>query len=151
LKADKARGQAKHGMWKKPEYDAWRNMKARCLNPRHRLYAWYGGRGIGVCKAWRRSFKKFFSDVGPRPSSVHSLGRIDNDRGYEPDNVRWMTISEQKRCTSYNRYFTINGRSMVLTDWAKEFGVPLATVTARVNRGWSIEEALGLRAKTVSG
>ena len=38
-----------------PEYRAWESMKSRCLNPKHRRYAQYGGRGITICEAWRTS------------------------------------------------------------------------------------------------
>jgi hypothetical protein len=70
-------------------------MKDRCLNSAHRSYPGYGGRGIGVDPRWLESFAAFIADVGPRPSPRHSLDRVDNDRGYWPDNVRWATRSEQ--------------------------------------------------------
>jgi hypothetical protein len=78
-----------------PEYRAWQQMKARCLNPNHRYYPDYGGRGIGVYHVWVDSFETFLADVGQRPSDKHSLDRIDNDRGYEPGNVKWSTYFEQ--------------------------------------------------------
>jgi hypothetical protein len=87
----------RHGLSSSPEYTCWRNIKARCLNQRHPAYADYGGRGIAVCPAWRDSFKVFLADVGSRPSAAHSLDRIDNDRGYEPENCRWVTIDVQAR------------------------------------------------------
>ena len=72
-------------------------MVARCTNPRHPAYPSYGGRGIGVCARWRDDFMAFFADLGPRPSPAHSLDRLDNTRGYEPDNCRWATRSQQQR------------------------------------------------------
>jgi hypothetical protein len=84
-----------HGMRKRNEYAIWTSMKQRCLNPAHRHYASYGGRGITVCQRWQDSFEAFLADVGPRPSKAHTLDRIDNDRGYEPDNVAWRTRTEQ--------------------------------------------------------
>ena len=79
------------------EYMAWVSMKQRCLNPRHRDYVNYGGRGIGVCLEWQTSFEAFFRDVGPRPGRGYSLDRINNDAGYAPGNVRWATASQQNR------------------------------------------------------
>lgn len=86
-----------HGRSGTPEHSLWDNMKARCHNPANSRYESYGGRGITVCQEWRDSFEAFFAYVGPRPSSKHSMDRIDNDRGYEPGNVRWATASEQAR------------------------------------------------------
>ncbi len=70
-------------------------MKTRCYNTKYRDYAHWGGRGITVCDAWRDDFAAFFAHVGVRPSRGHSIDRIDNERGYEPGNVRWATYSQQ--------------------------------------------------------
>lgn len=84
-----------HGMSHTPEHKAWLQMKTRCLNPNHQAFSYYGGRGITVCPEWIESFEAFFAHVGRRPSRRHSLDRIDNERGYEPGNVRWATAREQ--------------------------------------------------------
>ncbi len=70
-------------------------MKQRCLNPKHKAFPDYGGRGIGVAATWVKDFPAFFAHVGVRPSPFHSLGRIENEKGYEPGNVRWETSLEQ--------------------------------------------------------
>ena len=85
----------KHGMIDSPEYSTWQAMKTRCLNPNSEHYHNYGGRGILVHPPWAEDFSIFFRDVGPRPTSQHSLDRIDNDSGYSPGNVRWATPLEQ--------------------------------------------------------
>lgn len=79
-----------------PEYKAWLHMRERCRNPNHRIYKHYGGRGITIDPRWD-SFDNFLQDIGPRPSSDHSLDRIDNDLGYSPNNCRWATKSEQNK------------------------------------------------------
>jgi hypothetical protein len=86
-----------HGMSQTREYSIWQGILARCDNPTCNGYANYGGRGIRVCDEWRRDFLAFYDYVGPRPTPKHSLERIDNERGYEPGNVKWATCSEQLR------------------------------------------------------
>lgn len=78
-------------------YSVWSSMIQRCINPKNPQYPNYGGRGIVVCVRWRDSFENFRADVGERPSSRHSLDRVDNDGDYRPDNVRWALPVEQSR------------------------------------------------------
>lgn len=93
----------KHGASDRPEYKCWQQIKARCLNPNHKAYPDYGGRGITICDAWKDDFELFWGQVGPRPTPKHSLDRIDNNKGYEPGNVRWATKTEQNRNRRPNR------------------------------------------------
>jgi hypothetical protein len=85
---------AKHGLSNTPEYEAWHSMKQRCDNPNHKYFVYYGGRGITYCSQWS-DFTNFFADMGSRPSPEHTLERIDNDKGYAPDNCKWATMVEQ--------------------------------------------------------
>lgn len=78
------------------EYSTWASMIRRCYNKKEDNYKYYGGRGIKVCKSWRESFEAFFNHVGIKPSSKHSIDRINNDGNYEPGNVRWATPKEQR-------------------------------------------------------
>lgn len=130
-----------------PEYNSWRAMQTRCSNGRQPGWKNYGGRGITVCEKWQ-DFPAFFADMGPKPSPAHSIDRIDNDGNYEPGNCRWATRSEQYQNSRQtmnkrnNRFFTHDGKTQILADWARSCGVTKATIRERLERGWSLERAL---------
>lgn len=133
LHADVMHGLAKHGMTDSPEMRAWAAMKQRCLNPKNKRYADYGGRGISICPEWVGSFERFFADVGPRPSPTHSLNRIDNNGNYDRENVAWATRAEQR----YNRRNTRTGIVEVLAERDAKLAVArqeLAEARAEVDR-----------------
>jgi len=116
-------------------------MMSRCYNHRARGYAYYGGRGIKVCRRWH-SFALFFLDMGERPGPKLTLERIDNRRGYCPGNVVWATSREQARNRRRNRMLVFAGRRQPLVVWAEELGLRPGTLAARLDRGWSTRRAL---------
>lgn len=85
----------KHGESRTRRYKTWNGIVQRCTNPRNQAFRNYGGRGITVCDNWL-TYKGFTEDVPPPPDGDFSLDRIDNNRGYEPGNVRWATPKMQR-------------------------------------------------------
>ena len=84
-----------HGMSETVEFYAWTDMKTRCFNSNSTSYNNYGGRGVKVCDRWVDSFENFYSDMGGKPTPLHSIDRINVDGDYEPSNCRWATNEEQ--------------------------------------------------------
>lgn len=128
------KGRLTHGQAGSPEYRAWEAMKRRCSKSTYGAYSRYGGRGIKVCERWDNSFEAFFLDMGQKPSPKHSLERIDNDGDYCPGNCKWATTSEQGVNRSNNRRLTYEGRTMCLSEWAKELGVSTSSIHSRIRR-----------------
>lgn len=124
------------------EYEIWCGMIKRCEDPNCRSYKNYGGRGIVICDQWRHSFASFLEDMGERPSSDHSIERIDNNGNYEPSNCKWGTAFEQSNNRRYNIIGAYNGTTAPLKTLWRKFGQHLtySGFCARVNRGWTLEE-----------
>jgi hypothetical protein len=116
-------------------------MWRRCSLPNSADYPRYGGRGISVCGNWQ-DFAAFLEDVGPRPGKAYSLDRIDNDRGYEPGNVRWATKQAQARNRRTNHLVTAYGETLSIAEWGARYGLPTSTIRTRLARGVPPEEAL---------
>lgn len=130
-----------------PLYKTWRGMRDRCLNKRCRAYKNYGGRGITICKRWD-SFQSFIDDMGLRPPGT-SIDRIDNNKGYSPDNCRWAT-PKQQNCNSRNaRLLTVGNKTMTITEWGKRIGVSQQAISQRLRLGWSPIDAVSVPGRAV--
>jgi hypothetical protein len=122
---------------KTAEYKVWTGINRRVFNKNEKSFPDYGGRGITVCERWRQ-FENFLEDVGKRPSSGHSIDRIDSNGNYEPGNVKWSTRKEQNNNKRNNRLMTFYGKTMTLVQWSEISQVCRFVIAARLNRlGWS--------------
>ncbi|MBR8182118.1 hypothetical protein KDW54_06870 [Burkholderia ambifaria] len=121
-----------HGMRHSREYKAWAEAKQRCHNPKNEKFKWYGARGISVCPEWMDDFAAFFSHIGSCPEGFE-LDRENNDKGYEPGNVRWV----DSRTSALNRRGAVvvihKGEQMYLLDYCEMKGIKYATAWARLH------------------
>lgn len=126
-----------------PEYRTWATIKQRCYNPNNTKYHLYGGKGIKMCDRWLTSFENFLADMGPKPSSKHTIERLKSNLDYGPDNCRWATTMEQNANTSRNVYLTYQGETLHISAWARRYGIPKTTITKRIRvHKWSVERAI---------
>lgn len=112
----------RHGMEGTPEYEIWKAMKKRCLNPHDASYKNYGGRGIEVAERWLK-FSNFYADMGQRPSPELTIERKDNDGNYEPGNCKWATRYEQALNQRYRRVNSSGHRNITWHKQSKKWRV----------------------------
>lgn len=123
-----------------PTYHSWVGMVQRCTNQRHASWPGYGGRGITVCERWM-TFANFLADMGVKPPRT-SIDRLDNSKGYSPDNCRWSTTRQQASNKRNNTLLTYKGRTETQAEWCRITGIHQATLSHRLLHGWSVERAL---------
>lgn len=132
-------------MWNKDSqlYRVWDGIVQRCCNPNAKNYKNYGGRGIGVCAEWRNSFKAF-EEYCLAHGWQHGLqiDRVDNELGYVPNNVRFVSAKQNARNKRTNHLITFQGETMCAADWCERFGISDLTLWRRLTSGWSVEDAL---------
>lgn len=88
-----------------------------------------------MCQEWRDSYEAFLEHVGRRPGPSFSLDRIDNDRGYEPGNVRWADKRTQRLNARTVRWVRVGERVVCVKEAARMLGIGIATAHARVRSG----------------
>jgi hypothetical protein len=134
-----------HGMSKSKLYNTWRGMKNRCYCSSYAEWHLYGGRGIGMCDAWRDSFSAFQSWAMDNGFSEGlEIDRLNNDKGYSPENCRFTTPLEN----SHNRRVTLvvnyQGSRRAFPDVLRSLGLMnhYNTIRDRIKRGWNHTEAI---------
>lgn len=125
----------------RPEYKIWGAMIHRCTNPKNDMYYCYGGRGIEVCDRWlnkKNGFINFYNDMGKRPldndGRPYQIDRIDNSKGYCPDNCRWVPRIKNARNKSSNNTFIVYGELMCLKQLCEIFKINRNSVNNRMKR-----------------
>lgn len=131
----------KHGGTNTHLYNVWCDMKARCSDVSNSNY---GGKGISICPEWLHDFKAFAKWSYKHGYARNlSIDRINNSKGYSPDNCRWTTYKVQANNTSRNHYVTIDGETHTIAEWCDIKGLNYKTVGSRIyKRKWDVVKAI---------
>lgn len=118
------------------EFNSFAAAKQRCNGSNRYAVRWYNGITFGF-----HSFHDFMEALGPKPDPSYELDRIDNSKGYEPGNVRWVSRSDQMENRRSTRLVEWRGVTQSVAKWERHFGCRTNKLRARLNRGWSVERA----------
>ena len=129
-------------------------IKQRCCNPNNRAYAYYGGRGITVCSEWLNTEKSGVKNYSKGFISFRdwalsngykeglTIDRIDNNKGYSPDNCQWVSMKTQCNNKRSNHYIMYKGQTKSLAEWCEFLNLNYGKVKQRLNKlNWSVERA----------
>lgn len=131
----------KHGFYYHPLYHVWINMMNRCYNSENSAFKHYGGRGIFVCDRWH-DIANFVHDNEFLGYKNKTIDRRENDKGYSPDNCRWITKKEQNLNKRSNILITYNNATKTLYEWARDLGLRYSLLYQRIQtQRLSVEEA----------
>lgn len=121
----------KHGKNQTRLYRIWKSMRTRCLNPHSKDYSNYGGRGIVPCSEWNNFeiFEKWAVSHGYQDGLT--IDRINVNKGYSPENCRWISRSEQNNNKQNTVRYTVNGITKTVLEWSKESGISYGVLLSR--------------------
>ncbi|WP_054070240.1 AP2 domain-containing protein [Pseudomonas syringae group genomosp. 3] len=129
-----------HGMYGTRVHTLWSGMLSRCRSPKPSDARKYTERGITVCERWLK-FENFLDDMGLPPDGL-TIDRIDNDKGYSPENCRWADYFEQNNNRRNTAFLTHRGVTRPFGDWSRMTGISIGVMHRRRNAGWSDESII---------
>ena len=114
-------------------YNKWHSMKNRCNNTKSKDYKNYRGRGIRVCEEWLNYSK--FREWSLSEGYIEGLTieRINNDKDYEPNNCKWITMKEQQRNKRNNRLITHNNKTLTMVEWGEIYNIHPVELSKKLN------------------
>lgn len=154
LESSKVSKNVKHGFWNinfsegtMKFYLVWRNLKARCNNPKLKCYKNYGGRGITYDSRWEK-FLEFKKDMWYRYTKSFlcdkmkspSIERRDVNGNYCKDNCTFIELSDQRKNTRVTYSFIAispDGKRIEtknVNEFAKEHGLSSTCIYRYLNK-----------------
>lgn len=92
-------------------YKIYLHMKSRCYCKTDKKYKNYGKRGIIICKEWLEDYSMFLDwSIKNGYKEGLSIERIDVNGNYEPNNCKFISISEQTKNKTTSHYYKYNGK-----------------------------------------
>ena len=118
-------------------------MKTRCYNPKAQNFKDYGARGITICDEWLKKPNSFYEwALSNGYNDDLSIDRIDNNKGYSPENCRWATRKQQNNNQRRNHLIKYKGETKPLSQWCEELGLDYHKIKYRINAlRWSVDKA----------
>lgn len=138
----------KHNLSHTKLYNTYYKMRERCEHKKCPAYKNYGGRGITVCDEWKTGFDAFLKWANESGYSDElTLDRIDVNKGYSPQNCRWVDFVTQQNNRRNNRLISFNGETHTVSEWSRITNISPYTLYERLKRGWTVEKTLSLPLK----
>lgn len=137
-----SRVSASHKLPNRRLRNIWRNMISRCENPKAVSYPLYGAKGVSVCNEWKDVEAFIQWALASGYTDGLTIDRIHGDKGYSPENCRWVSKIEQQNNRCNNHLLTVNGKTDTIANWARASGLSHSTISARIRMGWSDEKAV---------
>lgn len=121
-------------------YKIWVDMKRRCNNSNIARNKSYYNKGIKYCDEWENfsNFKEW--SLKNNYQDNLTIERIDNYKNYEPNNCKWIPLSEQSKNRTTNHFLTYKNETHTLTDWSKIFNCKRSYIYSKLKKGMSFEE-----------
>lgn len=136
----------KHGMTNTRIFNIWQSMKERCKDKNEKNYKIYASRNIDICEQWKKDFESFYKwAINNGYKDNLSIDRIDNNKGYNPENCRWVDNYVQANNKRNNIIIYYKNKRYTLANLAREYNMNPKTLRYRLNRNWDIEKALILK------
>ena len=129
-----------HGMTNTKLYNVFKGMKSRIRYSKNRSSSY---KGLTMCDEWLNDSGSFITwAIENGYKEGLQIDRIDNKKGYTPENCRWVTAKENANNRSTTIILNVDGEEGTIAYFSDKYGVKHHTIQTRISRGWSHSEAV---------